>query len=113
MTKWLRPLTLTFALLAFSACDYSRYERGYPIDDAALRQVAPLDLADASTTAPSTKPVVTTTPSPRRSDEILPAPPSEVKLTIEECRRLALSNNLDLKVELFNPTIARESINEE
>jgi outer membrane protein TolC len=34
-------------------------------------------------------------------------------LTIEECRQLALANNLDLKVELFNPSIAKEAISQE
>ena len=37
-----------------------------------------------------------------------PAAPPEIELTIEDVRRLALQNNLDLRVELFNPTIARD-----
>jgi outer membrane protein len=36
-----------------------------------------------------------------------------VPLTIYEARQLALANNLDLRVELFNPAIAQESVNEE
>jgi outer membrane protein TolC len=36
-----------------------------------------------------------------------------VKLAIEECRQLALANNLDLRVDLFNPTISREGISQE
>jgi outer membrane protein TolC len=113
MTQWLRPLILALVVLAIGACDYSRWEKAYPVPDQALRDVAPLDLADASTTAPTTKPVIATVPSTRRADELLRPPPEEVKLSIEECRQLALANNLDLKVELFNPTIARESINAE
>jgi len=42
-----------------------------------------------------------------------PAVPAELSLSIEECRRIALENNLDLKVELLAPTIAREAISEE
>jgi outer membrane protein len=38
--------------------------------------------------------------------------PAQVDLLIEQCRQFALHNNLDLKVDLFNPTIARESLNE-
>lgn len=40
-------------------------------------------------------------------------PPKEIKLTIEQARALALKHNLDLHVELINPTIAAESVNEE
>ncbi|MDB5319465.1 MAG: hypothetical protein JWN40_1096 [Phycisphaerales bacterium] len=101
------------ATMGLCACDYSRYERGFPIADRALRQADTLDLADASTTRPTTQPVVTTVPSTRRADELLPPPPADIGITIEECRQLALANNLDLKVELFNPTIAKESISEE
>jgi outer membrane protein len=95
------------------SCDYSRYERGFPISDRALREAQPLNLAAVSTSQPTTKPVVTTTPSTKPAEELLPPPPADVKLTIEECRRFALANNLDLKVELFNPTIAKEAISEE
>jgi outer membrane protein TolC len=114
MTKRLCPLALSLAAaLGLCACDYSRYEQGYPVSDRALREIAPIDLAAASTTAPTTKPVISTVPSTRRADEILPVPAAPVPLTIEECRQLALGNNLDLRVELFNPTIAREQVTEE
>jgi outer membrane protein TolC len=36
-----------------------------------------------------------------------------VDLTIEQVRRDALENNLDLKVQLFDPTLAREALNAE
>jgi outer membrane protein TolC len=39
--------------------------------------------------------------------------PSEVGLTIEQVRQMALANNLDLKVELLGPAIAWEGISEE
>jgi outer membrane protein TolC len=109
---WNAALSLVAACL-LCACDYSRYEQGYPIADRALRQTEPLDLAETSTTQPTTKPVIATTPSTRRADELLPPPPAEISLSIDECRQLALANNLDLKVELYNPTIASESISEE
>jgi len=40
-------------------------------------------------------------------------PPAEVSLTIEDFRSEVLTNNLDLSVELLNPTIAEQSITEE
>ncbi|UCD50223.1 MAG: TolC family protein [Phycisphaerales bacterium] len=41
------------------------------------------------------------------------APPAELELSLEECRALALQNNLQLKAELINPTIAAERLSEE
>ena len=94
-------------------CDYSKYERGFPLPDRAFRQADRFDLADASIAPPTTKPAVTTLPTTRSAEELVPPPLAEVRLTLEECRQLALANNLDLKVELFNPSIAREAINQE
>jgi len=112
-TCWASLLGVVIAL-GLCACDYSKYERGFPISERGLRDVGTLNLADASTTRPTTRPATTTSPTTRPSTELVePPPPAEVKLTIEECRTLALANNLDLKVELFNPTISKESISEE
>jgi outer membrane protein len=38
---------------------------------------------------------------------------AEYKLSLEECRALTLKNNLDLRVKLIDPVIARESVNME
>ncbi|HEU4599437.1 MAG TPA: TolC family protein, partial [Solirubrobacterales bacterium] len=94
-------------------CDYSKYERGLPIPDRALRHAQSFDPADASIAPPTTKPAVTPLPTTRSAEDLIPPPLAEVRLTLEECRQLALANNLDLKVELFNPSIAREAINQE
>jgi outer membrane protein TolC len=40
-------------------------------------------------------------------------PAASMTLSIEECRLSALQNNLDLAVELFNPTIARAQVTQE
>lgn len=40
-------------------------------------------------------------------------PPEVLELTLEQCRALALENNLDLKVQLINPAIAAERVSEE
>ena len=40
-------------------------------------------------------------------------PPASVDLTLEQCRGLAIENNLDLKVQLIAPNIAQESVNAE
>lgn len=38
---------------------------------------------------------------------------SEVKLNIEQCRMMTLTNNLDLKVQLIEPAIAAQQVSEE
>lgn len=41
----------------------------------------------------------------------LPAqPPEKIELALDQCRALALENNLDLKVQLLAPAIAQESV---
>lgn len=40
-------------------------------------------------------------------------PPAEMALTVEDCRAMVMTNNLDLEVVLLSPTIARQSISEE
>src|SRR2546423_10120681 len=67
-----------------------------------LQQINNFDPAAAS--RPSSRPGAASRPS---------TAPAQVQLTIEECRRFALQNNLDLRVELLNPTIARESLSAE
>ncbi len=41
------------------------------------------------------------------------AAPAEIPLSIEECRALALQYNLDLQVELINPTLAQQAVSKE
>jgi outer membrane protein len=63
-----------------------------------LQEIESLDLRrSVAATQPATLPAT------------MPAGP-EVTLSIEECRRLALQNNLDLRVTLFTPTISRQSL---
>ncbi len=60
----------------------------------------------------ATQPALAAATKPSHLPTTHPAIP-EFKLSIEEARRLALENNLDLRVELLNPTLARQRINEE
>jgi outer membrane protein len=57
-------------------------------------------------------------PSPVKDDDasddaVVPKPPAEMQLTIEACRALVMTHNLELDVQLLNPTIAKQSITEE
>jgi len=68
----------------------------HEVDRADLNQYA----APPPQSQPATRPVVA-------------LPPPAVSLSIEECRASALANNLDLGVELFNPSIAHTQITQE
>ena len=46
-------------------------------------------------------------------NDVNEAPTKELELTLEECRALTLENNLDLKVQLVNPSIAAERVSEQ
>jgi len=51
-------------------------------------------------------------PAPVLTDPNAPAPATQV-ITLEQCRSLALENNLTLKAQLIAPTLATESLNQE
>ena len=76
-----------------------------------LRTIVPATMEQIAAAAPApAQPVPATLPT------TLPVPLAEqreVSLTIEEARRLALENNLELRVELFEPAVARQTLSEE
>jgi len=65
-----------------------------------LRNIESLELQEAE---PNEAPV------PDAND----APPEQLELSLEQCRALALQNNLQLKASLISPTIAAERLSEE
>ena len=76
-----------------------------------LRTIRPETMEQIEATAPKPAKVLPTT-----LPTTLPAPLAEqreVSLSIEEARRLALENNLELRVELFEPALARQTLTEE
>lgn len=83
------------------------------VDPDRLRDVQPLGLADRARS--------TQTPDEAREEFLKSAPglrrtageAGRVELSIEQSRADALANNLDLAVQLLEPTIARESITQE
>ena len=95
-----------FGLFLWAGCesDYGRpageeyYEIKIPPEK--LRQIETLDLAKAEK-------------SDRPDVNEVEAPPEELELTLEQCRALAMENNLDLKVQLISPAIAAERVSEE
>ncbi len=80
------------------------------IDPDRLRAIEALQLASvakSTQTADAAREEFAKSPPPlRRSAET----PDRLTLSIEECRALAMQNNLDLAVKLLDPTITRENV---
>src|SRR5256885_5639449 len=106
MGGWMhRALLLLFLATCDAGCikDFGTGGTGeLVIPQRELREVKAGDLSSLSTTRPTTS--AATRPSTQ---------PAELALTIEECRQFALASNLNLQVELLNPSIARESLSED
>ncbi len=65
-----------------------------------VRQIDVIDLEEAAEDKPYTV-------------DVIEPEASQIELSLEECRALALENNLDLRVQLINPSIAKEGISQE
>jgi outer membrane protein TolC len=76
-----------------------------------LRVVEPATMEQIEASAPkAAKELPTTLPT---TVPVALAGQREVSLSIEDARRLGLENNLELRVELFEPAVAREQLSEE
>ncbi len=109
-----RVVALGAGALVLAGCEgvFSEGSR-VSIDPDRLRDVQPLGLGDRAksvqTPDESREEFLKASPGLRRAaDEA-----SRIELSIEQCRADALANNLDLAVQLLEPTIARESITQE
>ncbi|MHC4068102.1 MAG: TolC family protein [Planctomycetota bacterium] len=91
------------SFLLFSGCDqYNGNEEFYEIQvpEDKLRQIVVLDLEQMEDEG-------------EKVPDVNEAAAKELELTLEESRALALENNLSLKVQLVNPTIAAQRVSEE
>ncbi len=101
------PAIIISCLLLFNGCSYwGKIKNIYDtppimeIPDETIHKIDVIELKLASVEEPDV-PVI-------EEPEL-----AEYKVSLEECRALTLENNLDLRVQLINPSIARESINQE
>src|SRR5512146_2451276 len=95
------------AVFSFSCRDIGRGGTGeMVVPQKELREIRAIQPVDIS--RPMTRPV-STLPTTRS----VGGESREVPLTLGGVRRLALENNLDLKVDVVTPAIARENLNEE
>lgn len=102
-----------FGVVLLSGCSYFRSSKDYDTLNVApetLRQIDTLALEEAEEEE---------APKPDSDKEEISTPdsekpvPAELVISLEECRALALENNLDLKVKLINPAIAAERVSEQ
>src|SRR5688572_9014912 len=103
-------LLVLFIMLTSGSCrrDIGRGGTGeLVVAQPVLREVESVDPTQFATSQP------TTVPSTLPATRPLPEAAAERQMTIFEARQLALRNNLDLNVDLFNPTIVRENLNQE
>ncbi|MFM9957036.1 MAG: TolC family protein [Phycisphaerales bacterium] len=101
--------TLASCSSPFSTSDS---DRGMNVGTERLRQVKPLDvsaMARPSAPAPATAPASRPEPPPKDPFAGL----ERVTVTIDQVRAWTLENNLDLKVVMIDPTIARTRLTEE
>ncbi len=100
----------TFALLAaflITGCQQSDSEAPYYTMKVPAGKTETIDTLSLKEFESEVQPTITS---------ILELPeeaPEKVDLTLEQCRALAMENNLDLKVQLIAPTIAQETVNAE
>jgi outer membrane protein len=102
MLFWLYVLTCP-AVFMFTGCvHFNGNERDYNIfkaDAGSVRQIEPLVLEEAEEETAEYSPVEPELP--------------EIEISLEKCRALTLENNLDLTVQLIEPTIAAELVSQE
>ncbi len=95
---------LIVSLLLLGGCSYvKKLNEPPPIMEIPDETVHKIDVIDLKK-APENEPVAPEIKEPEKA---------EYKLSLAECRALTLENNLDLRVQLINPTIAAESVNQE
>jgi outer membrane protein TolC len=105
MTCWTTTTIVALSLASTGCRDFGRGGTGeLVIPKRELREIESTELQPAPATGPATQ-VASTRPSTQ--------PLTEIPLAIEEARQMALANNLDLKVDLLEPTISRQFLGEE
>lgn len=107
----IRSFHLTVALVSclflFNGCAYIEKVKQFneeppvlEIPDEAVHRIDAIKLKEAPANEPA-------------APEIQGPEPAEYAISLGECRALTLENNLDLRVQLINPSIARQSVNME
>ena len=105
-------LILSLVLLLTSGCQSVFYQdAGVEVPFERVRQIEQVDLAEQSRTEPVT---IDQAAEQTVRDIIEQKPaPAVMDISLADVRAAALANNLDLRVELVNPSIAQTTVDEE
>ncbi|NLA74802.1 MAG: hypothetical protein GX846_04935, partial [Deltaproteobacteria bacterium] len=105
--KYLYFAFLVICILMLGSCSYLKKVREYyeapalmTVPEEKVRQIDMMDLKKVEQT---------------KETKVVPAEsePGDITLSLAECRAFTLENNLDLRVQLINPSIASEEVNQE
>ena len=109
---------LCLGLIALVGCEGVSEPTDVAVSQESLRTIEPLDFesfrassVDVDANAPGAAGMDVGDAEPVA--EVVAEAPAELAMSLEQCRSLALRYNLDLQVELLNPTIAAETVSEE
>jgi len=107
LLKWFRHAVVAgLGLIVLTGCEQF-FDEGNSyqtrIDPERTRQIETLELQEAKDEEKA----------PADVNDVNEVPPKELELTLEQCRALTLENNLDLKVQLINPSIADERVSQQ
>jgi len=107
LLKWFRHAVVAgLGLIVLTGCKQF-FDEGNSyqtrIDPERTRQIETLELQEAKDEEKA----------PADVNDVNEVPPKELELTLEQCRALTLENNLDLKVQLINPSVAAEKVSEQ
>ena len=107
------PLSTAVLLVHLAGCSLLTcdYYEDYCKPPRDLNEVIAIRLAELSRSEPTTVKQAVADVAQDAVD--VKEPPESIELSLAEVRAAALANNLDLRVELVNPSIARETVNEE
>jgi len=103
MTRLLFLISVAAALLALTGCEeFADEDQFYEmkVRPEQVRRISPLEL----------KPKKAEQKTPAEANE---ATPARIELSLEQVRAMTLANNLDLKVQLVEPSIAAAQVSEE
>lgn len=101
------------ALLCISGCSLltEDYSEDYRTPPRQLNEVLAVRLQEMSRSEPVS--VEEAAADAAKDAAVVAEPPESIELDLAEVRAAALANNLELRVELVNPSITRETVSEE
>lgn len=106
--SYLLSVTVILGCTFFAGCSHifpAKNDYTYKVPEDKLQQIDTLELIETKENETEVEKII--------NEDMDEKTPAELNLSLEKCRALTLENNLDLKVQLVEPAIALERINEQ